>query len=65
MWSRGHGRPLGALTFHTHAVVEAFVVEAPVVGRAEMLPQVAARPCRHSTHTWSAELRGPSPLHSA
>lgn len=48
------------LTFHTHAVVEAFVVEAPVMGRAEMLPQVAAGPCQHSEYTWSAKLSGPS-----
>lgn len=49
------------LTFHTHAVVEAFVVEAPVVGRAEVLPQATAGPCRHSEHTRSATLSGPAP----
>lgn len=46
------------LTFHAHAVVKAFVVEAPVVGRAEMLPQVTAGPCRHSKHMWSTTLSG-------
>lgn len=49
------------LTFRTHAVVEAFVVEAPVVGHADVPPQVTAGPCQHSKHTWSAKLSGPAP----
>lgn len=36
------------LTFHTHAIIKAFVVEAAVVGRAEMFPKVTAAPCSHS-----------------
>lgn len=67
-WFRGsqsmrgpHAPGESRLTFHTHAVVKAFVVEAPVVGRAEMPPQVTAGPCRYSKHSWSAKLRGPSP----
>ena len=48
------GAPASGLTFHAHAVVKAFVVQASVVGRAEMLPEVAAGPCPHGKHMRSA-----------
>lgn len=54
--AQGLPAPGGGLTFRTHAVVKAFVVEASVVGRAEMLPQVTAGPCRPSKHSGSAKL---------
>lgn len=36
--------PSGRLTFRAHAVIKAFVVQASVVGRAQVLPEVAAGP---------------------
>ena len=57
--------PASGLTFHAHAVVKAFVVQASVVGRAEMLPEVAAGPCPHGKHTQSAvPSRPPLPPHT-
>lgn len=64
LWFSEHGEPPAkesGPTFHTHAVIEAFVVEASVVGCAEMLPQVAASPCQHREHAQSAAPSRPSP----
>lgn len=59
------GAPASGLTFHAHAVVKAFVVQASVVGRAEMLPEVAAGPCPHGKHMRSAvPSRRPLPPHT-
>lgn len=66
-WFREHGGegagslPEPGLTFHAHAVIKTFVVEAAVVGRAEMFPEVAASSWQHSRHMWSAKLSGSSP----
>lgn len=49
------------LTFHAHAVIKTFVVEAAVVGRAEMFPEVAASSWQYSKHMWSAKLSDSSP----
>lgn len=49
------------LTFHAHAVIETFVVEAAVVGCAEMFPEVTASSWQHSKHMRSAKLSGSSP----
>lgn len=49
------------LTFHAHAVIETFVVEAAVVGCAEMFPEVTACSWQHSKHMRSAKLSGSSP----
>lgn len=59
----GGGCPLldPRLTFHAHAVIKTFVVEAAVVGCAEMFPEVAASSWQHSKHMWSVKLSGSSP----
>lgn len=59
----GGGCPLlePRLTFHAHAVIKTFVVEAAVVGHAEMFPEVAASSWQYSKHMWSVKLSGSSP----
>lgn len=57
----GEDSPLPRLTFHAHAVIETFVVEAAVVGCAEMFPEVTASSWQHSKHVWSAKPSGSSP----
>jgi hypothetical protein len=59
-WGRALPFPGSRLTFHAHAVVETFVVEAAVVGCAEMFPEVTASSWQHSKHMWSAKLSGSS-----
>lgn len=59
-WGRALPFPGSGLTFHAHAVVETFVVEAAVVGCAEMFPEVTASSWQHSKHMWSAKLSGSS-----
>lgn len=60
-WGRALPFPGSRLTFQAHAVVKTFVVEAAVVGCAEMFPEVTASSWQHSKHMWSAELSGSAP----
>lgn len=55
------GAPDVGLTFHTHAVVKAFVVQASVVGRAEVFPEVAAGPCPQGKSTLGQPRRADPP----
>lgn len=49
-WRRVLPFPGPRLTFHAHAVIKTFVVEAAVVGCAEMFPEVTATSWQHSEH---------------